>query len=252
MTPALTDWPRPYWHASDETALLLFFVFGTFAQTLRIPTAAYDSAGLPEGLELHRYPNTALAQWEGYPLRGALGDVLAHDNPQACAVATDAAEVISVRGRIADPANLNYLRDTVGVLAGLLDLGGTAVVDPQTLSIFDANAWRERYLVAHGAPPRNHVLIVASDDADGKVWVHTRGMRKFGRPDLSVRGVPGDAAEHAGALCERLVEMQALGAHLEDGQQLEVDGLSAPLVVQHAGNPDDPQFNNAHIALRWP
>lgn len=247
-----TAWPRPYWRAGGESAMLLFFVFGTFPEALNIPAAAYDSAGLPEGIELHRYPNTALAQWEGYPLRGALGDVLAQDNPEACAVATDAAEVIGLRGRIADPARLDYLRDSVGVLAGLLDIGGAVLVDPQILSAFDAKSWRKRYLVPHGAPPRNHVLIVAGDDSDGKVWVHTRGMRKFGRPDLSVRGVPGDAAEHAGALCERLVEMQALGARFDEGQPLDVDGLKTPLIVQHAGNPDDPQFNNSHIDLRWP
>ncbi|MGA7296629.1 MAG: hypothetical protein WBW92_03830, partial [Rhodanobacteraceae bacterium] len=133
-----------------------------------------------------------------------------------------------------------------------LDLGGASVVDPQMLSLFVADDWRRRYLIPDGAPPRHHVLILVNPDEDGGQWVRTRGMRKFARPDLSVRQVPEADIERAGALCQKLVDMQALGAWIEEGQPLEVDGIPGSFVARHAGDINDPRFNNSHIELLWP
>ena len=250
--PPQAEWPRPYWAPGEDSALLVFFIFGRFPEEIVLPAARYGSNGLPEGMEMHRYPNETLATWEGYPLRGALGEVLEHDAPIAFDAAKQAPEVIRISGTLDDRASLDYLRDTLGVLAALLDIGGDVVVDPQILSLFDAPAWRERYLVDGGAPPRNHVVILAHDEEGGNAWVRTRGMRKFGRPDLSIRGVPRKDLNIAGALCERLVELNALGGHLADGQELEVEGIAGPLHCTHGGGLDDPQFNNTYVEVRWP
>lgn len=251
---AAARWPRPNWQPRPaEHALLLYFVFGDFPKKLKVPLGRYHSRGLPDGVQIYRHPHSALRQWEGYPLAGALGDILRQDDPAEATRAEAAPEVLSVRGAVADPASLDYLRDTMGVLAGLLDLGGTTVVDPQMLSLFAADSWRQRYLVTDGAPPRSHVLILANpEEAAGGQWVHSRGMRKLARPDISVRRVPDSQAEVAGALCQKLVEMQAMGTWIEDGQTLEVDGLPAPLVARLDDNHADPRFNNSHIELIWP
>ncbi|KGI79107.1 hypothetical protein [Oleiagrimonas soli] len=249
------DWPRPYWSANDEHAVLLFFIFGAFDKDLRIPAARHGSKGLPEGIELFRYPRETLEQWEGYPLHGALGEMLRQDHPTAFEAAQAAPEVLSVRGRLADASSLDYLRDTLGVIAGLMDIGGVAVADPQILSLFDGEGWRERFIVEGGAPPRSHVLILCNPDTDAggdTAWVRTRGMRKFGRPDVSIRGVPGKQTDAAGELCLRLVEMQAMGAQFSDGQELEIDGLPTALKARRAGSLEDPHFNNTHVRFDWP
>lgn len=253
MTATPQAWPRPYWQPSDETVVLYFYVFGRFAPELAIPAARYGSDGLPAGIELQRFEHNALRTWDGYPLKGALGDLLKEDAPAAFDLARAAPDVLVVRGELPDPDKLDYLRDTLGVLAALLDIGGTAILDPQILTLFDAAAWRRHYLIAGGAPPRHHALILrnADDEAD-RSHVHTRGLRKFGRPDISLRHVPDDQAEQAGMLCERLLELQALGAHFVEGQPLEVDGLPGELIAHPGGSPDDPRFNNTHVAFDWP
>jgi hypothetical protein len=251
-TPA-AQWPRPYWKPSDEQAVLLFFVFGAFPEDLAIPAAKYGSPGLPEGVELQRFQNAVLARWEGYPLSGALGDLLREDNAEAFEKAKAAPHVVAIRGRFPDREGLDYLRDTLGVVAALLDVGGKAVVDPQILSLFDAQAWRDHYLVKDGAPPRNHVLILCSpEETKGRSWIRTRGMRKFGRPDISLTNVPDREIDRAGALTERLVELGALGSRFDDGQAIEVDGVAGGLVVALSGDEEDPRFNNTHAAMRWP
>lgn len=253
-TTSAPAWPRPYWQGSaGQTALLQFYVFGQFARELVIPAPRYASSGLPAGVELKRFQNLALRQWDGYPLAGALGDLLRDDAPEAFETARTAPDALVVRGELADGASLDYLRDTLGVLAALLDIGGRVVLDPQIFGLFDTSAWRERYLVADGAPPRSHVLIARTLADDGvHAHVHTRGMRKFARPDISLRDVPPTELDRAGVLCEKLVEMEAFGACFVAGQELDVDGLAAPLTAAPGGSLDDPAFNNFHVAFRWP
>ncbi len=195
-----------------------------------------------------------LRKWEGYPLSGELGDILREETPEAFEQARVAPEVLVVRGHLPDAGTLDYLRDTLGVLAGLLDIGGISILDPQTLRLFAAADWREHYLIKGGAPARNHVLILHNaDEAHAKrSWVRTRGMRKFGRPDISIHNVPKRDVDRAGAMCEQLVELQSLGAHFEAGQPLEVDGLPAGLVAMPGGDMSDPRFNNTHVEFRWP
>src|SRR5690606_16488128 len=104
-----------------------------------------------------------------------------------------------------------------------------------------------------GAPPRNHVLILCNaDEVPGRSWVRTRGMRKFGRPDLSVRNVPENELGRAGSMCERLMEFLSMGGHFRAGQELAVDGLSRDMVAEPGGSADDPRFNNTHVAFHWP
>lgn len=250
---AAPAWPRPYWQPADEEIVLHFYVFGHFAEDLAIPAARHGSGGLPAPVELKRYRHEALRGWEGYPLAGALGELLREDSAATFEAARAAPEVLVIRGRLPDRGNLDYLRDTLGVLAALLDVGAVAILDPQILTLLAADDWRRRYLIAGGAPPRHHVLIVRTPDQEpGRSRVRTRGLRKFGRPDIDLHRVPDGAVDGAGALCERLVELQALGAHFVDGQPLEIEGLSGELVAHRGGSLDDPQFNNSHVAFRWP
>lgn len=248
----LPAWQRPHWQRSDEEIVLQYFVYGEFGSG-RAPSQDYGSPGLPKEVSLSSHRQSDLASWDGNPLHGALGKLLERDDPQACALAKAAPQVLVLHGRFPDQPDTGYLRDTFGVLAALLDVGGTAIIDPQLLSVFSAESWRRRYLVKDGAPIRNHLLILRDDEQrPGRHWIHTRGMRAFGRPDLSLRQVPDAALDRAGLLVERLAQLQALGARLEDGQQVEVDGIAEGLTARLGGSFDDPRFNNRYVEFSWP
>jgi hypothetical protein len=73
----------------------------------------------------------------------------------------------------------------------------------------------------------------------------SRGLRAFGRPDLSIRHVPQDAIAVASDLCNRLIETQAYGRVIPDGP---IEGMLA----HTTGALEDPDFNNRHIELAWP
>jgi len=246
------DWSRPHWTRDEAKAMLLYFVFGTFAAEPKLDLSAHGSQGLLQGVEIMRIPKDRLAHWEGHPLRGALGEILREGNPAAFEAARKAPECLMLRGELADADSLAYLRDTLGVVAALLDAGGGAVVDPQILEIFTADEWRARYADEAIAAARNHVLILCQDDTNGGAWVKTRGMRKFARPDISIRRVPQSEVQRAGAVASRLVELGVRGMRFGDGSVVEADGLPGGLRVTRGGSLDDPEFNNTHLELIWP
>lgn len=248
------NWPRPQWRDSGEQAFVLWFVFGDFDKDFHIDALKYRTRGTPAGVEVVRYVNRELEKWDGYPLAGTLGRVLYAENSRLFERAKKAAECVMLRGTFADPSDLDSLRDLVGTITALNDLGGIAVVDPQTLTMFDADQWRRKFFARDAFSARDHVLILCDEDEDhaGRLHVHTRGMRKFARPDLGVRNVPPAAANVAGELVERFVDFQAAGGVVEDGYAIEIQGAPKGMVLHHAGALDDPHFNNRHLALRWP
>ncbi|TAN02854.1 MAG: hypothetical protein EPN36_15205 [Rhodanobacteraceae bacterium] len=246
------DWTRPHWSRDEAKAMLLYFVFGTFAAEPQLDLSAHASAGLPLAVEMRRIPKAMLAHWDGHPLRGALGDILREGNPEAFEAARKAPECLMLRGELSDSDSLGYLRDTLGVVSALLDAGGVAVVDPQMLEIFSAEDWHRRYAGAEVSVSRNHVLILCQDDAGGSAWIKTRGLRKFARPDVSIRRVPQTEVQRAGAVAAQLVELQARGMRFGDGSVVEAEGVPDGLKITRGGSLDDPEFNNTHLELVWP
>ncbi len=247
-------WPRPAWRDSGARALVQWYVFGAFEPELHVSGPQYRTRGTPAGAEVVRYPHEAIKSWSGYPLAGTLGRLFAGENRRLFERAGLARECLILRGDFADPADLDYLRDLVGTVTALVDLGGVAVVDPQMLSMFDPGEWRRRFFESEAFVARNHIAILSSDDdtAPGRRRIHTRGMRKFARPDIGIRNVPAEYAAHAGQLAQRFAEFQALGGIVEDGREIVLEGLSANMRARHAGSLGDPEFNNVHLAIRWP
>lgn len=248
------QWPRPQWSDSSEQAFVLWFVFGDFDADFRIDAPKYRTRGTPPGVEVVRYVNRELAKWNGYPLAGTLGTLLYEENSRLFEKAKKAGECVMLRGSLADAPDLDDLRDVIGTISALVDLGGVAVIDPQTLSMFDGEEWRRRFFSNDAFVAREHVLILCNEDTRhaGRLHVHTRGLRKFARPDLSIRNVPPAAASNAGELADRFVAFQTAGGIVADGYKVEIDGVPQGMTAHLAGALDDPEFNNRHLALDWP
>lgn len=85
---------------------------------------------------------------------------------------------------------------------------------------------------------------------DGTEWFHTRGMRKFGRPDLSVHHVSRDLRDGIVDLFNRFIEFQAFGGIIAQGQDIKMGSLPAGMICVHQGDLDDPDFNNVHVEIK--
>ena len=241
----LFSWPRSRYIAGGGDALVFLEIYGEWsgAQT-EISPARHNSAGLPPTLVAQLLPNDA-AVWDG-----PMAQLARQSNPQAWQTALDAPQKLTIRGEIADPSSLDFLRDVIGVVAASLESGGVAVFEPQILSVFSAAQWLAQFFGA-GFEPTDHAVILVSPQDDGRTWLHTRGMRLFGRPDLSCRDVQAGELEGLQSIFNGLMRMMAAGAQIPNGQPVRAAHSDEVLRCFNRGSLDDDEWNNRHLALEW-
>jgi len=178
---------------------------------------------------------------------GYAWEQLVRDDPELSRDVTASPGMVAFAGDIADDTSLEYLRDVIGMTAAALDHGGIAVYDPFTFRWWRPSLWKATFFDPDEPQPQRHVMIYYSQESDG-FWLHTRGLLTFGRPDLSVRGVQQEDFDSAAGLCNELIDFQAFGGRLSEGQGVRHPALGK-FVVRYAGDRDDPDFNNVHVEL---
>jgi len=135
----------------------------------------------------------------------------------------------------------------------VLENGGVALLDPQTMKWWKPSDWSATVFSPHETQPRRHAVILVSEDEGnpGLRWYHTRGMRKFGRPDIGVHAVSPELESGVVDLLNRFIEMQAFGTVVPDGQPVRMASLPDGATCHHRGDLDDPAFNNVRIEIAW-
>lgn len=249
----LVDWKREQYKSGGGNALLFYAVHGKFEQPFTLDRQHYRSNGPPPGVrvEIHKRENNPDTD---FFVSDYLGSELEAQGKELQEAVLASPESLLVLGELEDPSDLNYLRDTVGFIMSLLDQGGLAVCDPQRLTWWTAESWENELFDPAMAVPRHHVIILTSleEKNPNLTWVHTRGMRKFGRPDLSIRNVPQKYFNTVTELCNRFIEHQAFGMLVPDGQEILMEGLPGGLICYNKGDLEDPDFNNVHIEMIFP
>jgi hypothetical protein len=246
------DWERPQYEAGGGDATVLFVVFGPKPEPLRVTSLAHRVVPMDLSLELeYQEPHVAAALLDT-PLGATLLQGWEGEEPSA--LAADGCMVM--RAEVPDPKDLRYLRNCVGVVTAILEAGGRAAANLQSLGMFTPEQWRAVIFAPDKPQPRLHVNVFHDEEARGApqgagsneagtVWLHSRGLRAFGRPDVSIRNVPQDAMSAASELCNRLIETQAYGGVIPDGL---IEGMAA----HTTGSLEDPDFDNVRIELAWP
>ena len=253
MTTKISDWPRNQYVAGGGNPLLFYAVHGKFEQPFELDQEYYKCAGVPAELKVTILPREN-NEYTAFYVDGYLGSELEEQGKELYDAVMKSPECLIIMGEIADPSDLNYLRDTVGFIMSTLDQGGLAVCDPQRLTWWSRANW-EAEIFEFGSPvPRQHVIILSSLEEDNQdlTWTHTRCIRKFGRRDVSVKNVPQSYFEYVCQLCNHFIEHQALGMIVPEGQEVSVEGLADAMICRHKGDLEDPDFNNVHIEMVFP
>ena len=246
------DWERPQYEAGGGDASVLFVVFGPKPEPLRVTSLAHRVVPMDLSLELeYQEPHVAAALLDS-PFGATLLQGWEGEEPSV--LTADGCMVM--RAEVPDPKDLRYLRNCVGVATAILEAGGRAAANLQSLGMFTPEQWRGVIFAPDNPQPRLHVNVFHGEEARGApqgagsekgttLWLRSRGLRAFGRPDISIRHVPQEAMAAASDLCNRLIETQAYGGVIPDGP---VEGM----VAHTTGTLEDPDFNNVHIDLTWP
>jgi hypothetical protein len=251
--PALPTWVRPDYTPTTYEAHVHYVVLGEFHLDPPIDREHYQSDRVPDGFEFLQYDRDRHAADFAATLNSTAWKLAAPDRPAVAAAAAAAPHMGLLRGVVREPRTLDYLRDSVGIVTYLLDRGGVAVFDPQALYLWEPDVWRREIFAERRPVPHRHVLIVLTPETDGRThWVHTRGMKLFGRPDLCVRHVGPAFREKVVELLNLYISYQANGGEILDGDVVTLDGLPPDGVCRVDGQLDHPDYGNAHVEIAWP
>jgi hypothetical protein len=165
-----------------------------------------------------------------------------------------------VRAEFPDPPTLDYLRNVHGLVSAVLEHDGLGVYELFHCRWWTRAEWTRRFIDRCAFDVKDHVQIVVTDDERHHpgLWLHTRGMRKFGRPDLQIRHVPGPArrgnrhANAAGAILNDFAEALARGKVIPDGWTMHNERYESSFAF--VATPDDsdserPHFNNSVLEI---
>lgn len=235
----MENWSRPYFQNSPQEPHLFYAVLGDF----QLGDELHQMASvLPSGLDCRVIDGS-------YFRDGVVWDRLQQEQPELATVASLASQAVVVQGEVEQQHNLDYLKTTIDFLTYLTDCGGTTVYDPYALNWFGSKQWQEWATDGQIFNPFDHVVLLSSSEEDG-TWLHTRGMIKYGRPDLSVRSIQEDEISSVKKLIDRFISFLALGGVVEEGREVSLPGLTRQYRMGRVeGDRDDPDFNNVHVEI---
>lgn len=252
MATDLPSWPRPNFTPNAGQPFLLFAVFGGFDLSLPIDRMRYRAAGVPAGCELLLYDRGRQPSSFDQLRRSVAWDLAEAESPDLARMAAAAPQFVFLRGHVKPSATLDYLRDAVGIVQYLCDRGGQTIFDPHTIQFWRPADWQARLFEPAKPVPHEHVLILETEDAEAGAWIHTRGLRKFGRPDLSVHGVGQNFRDKIIELFNYYVEYLASGGTIQTGDRVTLAGLPPGGTFQVDPRLDHEDFHNAHAECVWP
>jgi hypothetical protein len=241
----VSDWSRPHFESGGGDALVFYVVFGADLEKLQLSAKEHRTRGLPEGVGAWARDSR---QYDDL-LRGYLGSQLDSTLPDLSSAVKESTKCVLVRGEVRDPPTLDFLRDVIGVITAFLDRG-VALLDAQSFRWWSGDSWRHKVFAPDAPTVHQHVVILESEYERDRIWVHTRGLRKFGRPDLSIHGVTPRHRDAVHDLCDRFIELQALGGVIPEGTPVRMKRLPEGLTCHHEGTLEDPEFNNVHVEIR--
>ncbi len=247
------NYERPYYEDINYHPLMFYVIFGAKEEELVISREQHNLDEVPEGLNMHILTRKQHGEYMNNLIGGTLGDLLKEEQPELYEKIQKENIWAVVEGKIKQDDNLKYLRNTIGVVQAFLDTGAIAVLDLQIFSLYSAEDFTEK-IFSKELDVYSHVKNLISEMEDGKIWLHTRGMCKFGRPDISIENIPKSEENTAVRVSNQMIFCSAQGmlfnkkVKLHPYKDKEKAIIINPEFVEDYENVD---FNNAYCRLSW-
>lgn len=242
---------RPYYQDTGRRPYLYYAVIGIDGEAeLEISRSRHRVDEVPAGLVLKAFRRSEHAAEMDQLLGGALGRVLENQDRALYEKAKAGETWLILQGEVQKDGTLDYLRNAVGIVQAALDMGADAVLDLHALRLISPQGWNPFFDPPFS--PWEHVAFLWSPMEDGSFWLHTRGMLKFGRPDIGLEGVPRSEQGRAMDIFKQMVFYGAQGAAFTRNTRLHISEHTACMLhPELAGEMDDPDYNNEHYQMVW-
>jgi hypothetical protein len=146
------------------------------------------------------------------------------------------------------------------VVSAVLEQGGLGVLDLYAARWWTPDEWLAAFVDRSEFDVQDHVSVIVTDDERHRpgLWSHTRGMKKFGRPELQVKHLPGRLGDDnplvdvAGKVINDFAEKMARGKLIPDGWRMRYsqDHQAFTFVeTPDDSGSDKPHFNNGVLEI---
>ena len=245
------NYERPYYEDLNYRPLLFYVIFGVKDEELTVSRERHQVDAFPDGLEFMMYNKSEHSEYMSSMLGGTLGEVLDERNHDLYEAVCNTDRWAVIRGEVQQDEDLHYMRNAIGFVQALVESGAVGVLDLQTFNLYTAQEWTDHIFMPE-FHPYAHVDVLVSETEDGACWVHTRGMRKFGRPDIGVEGVLKGELDNAVEVVQQLLYYGVLGAFFSRPVKLHTNSertyIVRPGFVEDFDNPD---YNNSYYRISW-
>jgi len=242
---------RPYYQDTGRRPFLFYAAIGGAADELHVSRSLHRVEELPEGLEVACLQRPEYSSYMDNLLGGSLEMILDRQNHELLKKAKAERSWLVIHGEVAQDTTLDYLRNAIGFVQASVETGAVAVLDLQSLELFSVKEWVEK-IFSWKFHPCCHINAMISPNEDGTYCLHTRGMRKFGRPDIGLENVPLGELERAKAIANQIIFFSVQGAVFSRSARLHLGETEiCDIHPKLTGDMEDPNYNNEHYQLFW-
>lgn len=250
------SWLRSHWKPSDRTAKLFYVVLGVPQEGgLQVSRARHRVTQHEPEIEITTHQRSGNEDWFNgwfdFP-GGRFSEVFGEKAP----LVRSTEHLTVVQADFTDRDNLDYLRNTIGMVSAIVDNFALGVFDMYRASWMTAEEWTRKFIDRDAFRVKDHIAIAVTEDDRFQpgLWLHTRGMIKFARPELQVRHVPQQdaAVQTAAEVLERIAGYLAAGAAIRHGEQMTIrnpEGKLTFLETPDDSESDEPHFCNASLEI---
>jgi uncharacterized protein YegJ (DUF2314 family) len=163
----------------------------------------------------------------------------------------DSTMIVRLKLSLADFSGTSHLSFMVRLVEAVRFLTGGVVQDAVSHTLWGTEAWRRMVENPVTFPIESHVQFETVDEGQGRLWLHTHGMQKFGLHDMEMEEVPAKLAQSGRAMmvlaAQAMLSMRDRGKNLQP--PLAIAGTPFLLGLQKRPSDEEGHFPAGSVKL---
>ncbi|OUM58800.1 hypothetical protein PIROE2DRAFT_15853 [Piromyces sp. E2] len=243
---------RPYYENLNTHPYIYYVVFGVKDKELNISKERHRIEGIPEGLNITLLTEEKNGEYMNSLINNTIGNLMKKDNLKLYKEVIKTKNWAVINGTIVKDENLNYMKDVIGIVQAFLETGAIGVLDLQIISLYSSDEWKNKIFIPK-FNPCSHVNILCTDIDKEIIWLHTRGLRKYGRPDVSIENVNKSNIDDPIDIINQIIIYSSKGSFFRNSSKLHTSkGKTFIINLTFIEDYDNVDFNNAaYYKIMW-
>jgi hypothetical protein len=227
MTDAVAAWPRPFFKASEQRTSIFFVCFGKGALAdLPLDQMRFGLPGseIASQVELFQHQRSTARQWFEDWWASSFGVIAEQDLGEDMPLLTTSDNCFTLKLDLPDQPDLAPIQTVWALSRWLCARGASVVLDVQAFR-YRTREDVEKLGFEEADVLRDVKLVLETDATQGDLHLmHTRGLCKFARPELTCFVTPDDASV-SGRVLNQIARALMEGALAEQIRLRITDGV---------------------------